>query len=220
MQNPIHNSTQQQDHSPLLHEVSILLEKHYHLTGDLQLLAGEVDQNLLLKDSTGGKHLVKLSTIPPAEFDFQMSMMDHLQSSKLPFVTPMVVPSDSGNSIPFADGHLRVHTWVPGRMMDDVNPRSNKVLRLWGAVCGSISKALEGFDHPEAHRVYKWDPLQTLASRPLLTYIATTDRQSIATYFWEYYESKQSTISTLRKSVNHNDLHEHNVLCTPDRRHP
>ena len=98
--------------------------------------------------------------------------------------------------------------WVEGYTLHELNPRSPDALLSWGKTCGLLSKHLVNFDHPVAHRFYKWNPSETLHSKKNSEFF-NDDEKVLAEYFWKLFEEQALVkLSSLRKSVNHNDAHD------------
>ncbi len=206
-------------------EAAELVSKHYQISGKLKPLMGEVDFNFYLKSDHGKEYTVKISR-PQAEvqaIEFQNAIVSHLVGSGFPLNIPSVVSAKNGSSFVQLDQRriLRLQKWVPGRMIDEVNPRSAQVLESWGRTVGLLSKHLAGFDHPAAHRFYKWNPSETLYSKKYREYIEGKERLEMADYFWDLFEKQALPhLPGLRQSVNYNDAHEHNLLVNHNYKNP
>ena len=151
------------------------ISKYYGLSGQLKKLPGEVDFNFYVKCEDGKKYTQKISrsNTRHEDIDFQSAIMHHLSMSKMPLDIPHVVLSTTGKVYIELDDQrfLRLQKWVPGRMFSEVNPRSPKVLESWGKTCGLLSQHLSDFDHPAAHRFYKWNPSEVLVAKKHSPYI-------------------------------------------------
>ena len=55
---------------------------------------------------------------------------------------------------------VRLLHWVEGKCLSAIECDA-KLLNRAGYYLGSMSKALDGFDHPGAHRIHQWDLNQT-----------------------------------------------------------
>ena len=179
-------------------------------------LAGEVDQNFLIYDSDH-RYVLKISrqNAQSGDIEFQTAILRHLHEKRLNLELPVVLPTKHNDSYATTDDHrlVRLHGWVNGVMLADVNPILEGLLFNWGQSVGLLSQALEDFDHPRAHRFYKWNPSEALYSRKFREYI-DNEKQSLADYFWDLFEKTAFPVLTdLRKSVNYNDAHIHNLLC-------
>lgn len=198
---------------------------YYNLEGELKKLPGEEDFNFYLKDKSGKEFTVKVSR-PDTDvnaIDFQSAIMEHLKKQDFPLDFPEVIHSTEGKAYVELDDKrfLRVQKWVPGRMLSEVNPRTPALLENWGAVSGLCSRFFADFDHPAAHRFYKWNPSETLFSKQFRQHIHEQERLEIADYFWNLFEEKAlPKLAGLRKSVNYNDAHEHNLLVNYNKKNP
>ena len=189
-----------------------LLSTHYSLSAaTIQPLAGEVDLNFRVLAEDGEQYTLKISR-PHGnrrQADFEAAVMEHLAGKSLPFATPVSV----GPVVELAEGRLmRLQSWVPGRMLDDVNPITAELRQQWGAVAGQLSAALADFTHPDAPTDYKWNPSQTLDCRPLGRYFFNAQRD-LANYFWDRFENYAlPVLASLPRQVIYADAHEHNLL--------
>jgi len=198
-------------------EAAQLSLQHYGFQGQIKKLPGEEDFNFFLKTETGETYTIKISR-PNTELQFiqfQSALMNHLAARDIPLDLPSVVLSKSGKEfIPLKnDRYLRIQKWVSGTILSEVKNRDKEILENWGKTCGLLSTHLADFDHPAAHRFYKWDPSQTLYSKKYRAYIQDEETLEIADYFWQLFETDALPyLDALRKSVNYNDAHEHNFL--------
>jgi 4-aminobutyrate aminotransferase-like enzyme/Ser/Thr protein kinase RdoA (MazF antagonist) len=209
--------------------ITSLVKTHYGLTVTARPLAGEVDLNFYLQTPAGEEYTLKISRSGAARatLEFQVAILEHLNKQKLPWSVPRMIPSLSGKhllEVTSEEGNshfVRLQSWVSGRLLDDINPRSPELLHQWGATCGLLNRALSDFDHPEAHRFYKWDPSQTLFSQQYLPLFATKAQQEIASYFWDRFEKNtQPKLASLRTTINYNDAHELNLLVNDEGEYP
>ena len=200
---------------------ALLAREHYGLEAVVEPLAGEVDFNFRLRTAAGETYTLKVSR-PGADepaLDFQAALMQHLAAQQLPFQVPAPIPATDGRlRVPIVDAEgrrrcLRLQSWVPGRMLADYRPRSTELLRSWGATCGHLMRALEGFEHPAAPRSYRWNPSEALSARRYLPLLQAGEQRETAAYFWELFEQTAlPALPALRMGINYNDAHEHNLL--------
>ena len=203
-----------------------LAQKHYDLNGEIKKLPGEVDFNFYIKNEAGNEFTLKISR--PGEerssIAFQAAIMHHLAASNIPLEIPEVVLSNDGKEFIELENKrfLRLQKWVSGRMLGDVNPRTPEILENWGETVGLFSLHLANFDHSAAHRFYKWNPSESLFSiKKNRQYFKTKEERAIADYFKTLFEKTALPyLPQLRKSVNYNDAHEHNLLVNFDLKNP
>ena len=193
----------------------------YGLRAKAKILTGEVDFNFLLETPKRERYTLKVSrpNTSKIELSFQATMMDFLASKSLPFQVPQVVKTKQGRweqQIIDEAGRerwVRLQEWVEGEEIIVVNPRNKHLFRAWGAACGQMSNALQGFDHPFAHRHFRWDPSQVLDTRTMIKYVDDGGQKDLLEYYWNLFiEEVEPLRGKLRKSVNHDDGHDRNVL--------
>ena len=200
-------------------------EQYYGITAHARKLPGEEDINFYLKAIDEKEYTLKVSRPGVEEqiVQFQTAILKHLAGQDITLSTPEVIQSNQGLDYIVLEGQrlLRVQKWVPGRMVVDVNPRSSELLSSWGKAAGLLSRHLQGFDHPAGHRFYKWNPSETLFSKKYHAYFQQTEEVAIADYFWDLFTNQALPhLDQLRKSINYNDAHEHNLLCNYNLKDP
>ena len=125
----------------------------------------------ILPSSTPEKYLLKIQngveSATPAVLEFQHEMMNRLHAAGLQCQRPIPLPSSSSSSfihyqeLPVKDGPptrlaVRLLSWVEGTPLVSM-PCTGAALVAAGKYLGRMNKALEGFDHPGAHREHMWD---------------------------------------------------------------
>ena len=155
---------------------------------------------------------------------FQNSILTHVGGSN-DLHLPQVIKSKNDRSYEQVEWEgenriLRLLTWVSGRLYARVNPHSPDLLLKVGQACGNLTKSLEGFDHPEAHRQYKWDPAQADWVGQHIRQFPDSKQQTIVKHFFDLYVSRKDLYEKLPKSVTHNDINDYNLLVTQDKLAP
>ncbi len=209
----------------ILEKITALAALHFNLEVLVKALPGEIDLNFLVETPAGAKFNLKIAN--PGErreiLEFQNAMMQRLWTAGLGLEIPQVVRSVAGEeitAITAPDGSqrlLRLLTWVEGRCFADVNPHTPDLLEKVGEMCGKLSRALEGFDHPAAHRFIKWDASQAGWTGEHLTKIEGEDKQALAQYFYQLFEKTAvPLLPQLRQSVCYSDANDYNILVSHD----
>lgn len=206
-------------------QIASLAREHYGLEVTVKPLPGEIDLNFLVKTSSGAAYTLKIAN--PAErlenLEFQQAMMEYLVAAGLDIQVPEVISTLAGNKITeiiAPDGSarlLRLLTWIEGRCLAEVNPHSPELLERVGEMCGKLSKALVGFEHPAAHRFLKWDISRAAWTKEHLHHIQMADKKALADYFLALFEQEALTLlPSLPQSVIYNDANDYNVLVSHD----
>lgn len=222
-----------------LEEATLWVQDLYGVKGTLNPLPGEVDLNYRVKTPQGNDYIFKVSApgSSPELMDMQTALLEHVASSNPSLTLPRVIPLKTGERMHVyaANGEasrtLRMLSWVPGRVWAEVRPHSPALLESLGKLCGQVSFALKEFDHPSAHRFIKWDPLQlpkvAVEFERLIPDVQTDKLKSGASKInlmeltLDLFRSKVAPLSSsLRKSVNHNDANDYNILVSEDKAKP
>ncbi len=199
-----------------------IIKSLYGLTGSLNELPSERDQNYHLIADNGREYVLKIAAASEARdtLDMQNSAMDYLSSISSGYASPTVSTSIKGLGIETTESidgkthYVRLASFLPGRVLAKVNPHSAELLVDYGRFVGSISKDLVEFDHSAAHRDFYWD-LQNASSviRKYKDLIQDAEKKDLVEYFLDLYESMVvHTAKDLRVSVIHNDANDYNVL--------
>lgn len=208
-----------------LNRIQALAFENFGLEVTVKALPGEIDLNFLLETSSGGKFNLKIANPETgiAYLEFQNALMRRLEAAQLGLAIPQVIASKTGSYITPVEpsGYMRLLSWVEGRCFADVNPHTPALLKMVGAMVGKLSKALDGFDHPAAHRFIKWDPSEVEWTAPHIGAIENPDKQAIVQYFLQLFQEKAALLaSKLRKSVCYNDANDYNILVSFDPENP
>ncbi len=201
--------------------------KFFNIRGKASPLPGYMDFNFRIKVAKGEGYLLKIS--PPEEdgdyLDFQQQLLRHVAQNGKDLMAPQVRNDIHGNSFaPFTDDagnrHLvRLLSWVPGRLWSRVNPQLDELRLSLGEQCGKLTRALQGFEHPQAHRELEWDVARSMWTKEYLNLFNEKEKQ-ILVFFQDGFERAQGAYAQLRKAVVHNDANDNNLIVSEDLRHP
>lgn len=209
--------------------IAALAAEHFQLEVSVKELPGEIDLNFLVQTPAGAKFTLKIAHPDTLReyLEFQNALMQRLGSANLGLEIPEFVKSVAGEDITLVtapDGSqrlMRLLSWVEGRCFAEVNPHTPDLLEKLGEMCGKLSRALEGFDHPAAHRFLKWDSSQASWTGEHLPKIMGEQKQALAQYFLQLFEEKALPLMPqLRQSVCYADANDYNVLVSFDNENP
>lgn len=203
-----------------------ILREHWAIDGVLRPLPSERDRNFAVSPDGVERFVLKISnaTEDPAVLAFQHEALARLDAAGVPCQLP--VPTSGGDVLVEVDAGggsspllVRLMTWLPGQPLATLPPgeRSAALLRDLGWVMGRAARALEGWDHPAAHREFQWE-----ASRGLRVMdahaAAVTDpgRAALLATWRRRLAPLADLLPTLRHGVIHNDANDHNVLIDPE----
>ena len=187
-----------------------IAEKYFGIQASAHELPSERDQNFLLTSRNGEKFVLKIANRGEKRevLEAQNVMLGHLEQ-RVSFC-PRVVPALSGEGIEVVEGQfVRVLSHLPGRPLARVEVQSAELLYDFGLKLGQLDRALEGFDHPGAHREFHWDLAQGVqVVRHWGQRIKADSLRDLVFGFTEQVEN----LGRLRRSVIHGDANDYNVL--------
>jgi 4-aminobutyrate aminotransferase-like enzyme/Ser/Thr protein kinase RdoA (MazF antagonist) len=201
-------------------EIEGILHTCYGLSGLLQELPSERDQNYHLIADSGEEYVLKVASEIEKESTLllQNTALRHLAGRN--FNAPRVKESLNGLDIEKIESnsgishHIRLLTYLPGNIFSKVNPHSKSLLFEFGAFLGTLTKALVGFDHQGAHRQFYWDLNQVShVIRECSPLVSDKSLRSLVEYFLDLYETiVVPRYDELRSSVIHNDANDYNIV--------
>ncbi len=204
-------------------EAEKILNQLFHIKGKASFLPGEVDFNFRIQTGHGDGYILKISRVDEdaVYLDYQQQLLQHVEKNGEHLISPKVITDKNGNTIAeHQDEHgnirkIRLLSWIPGRIWSKVNPQLDGLRATLGEQCGLLTNALQGFDHPQAHRDFDWDVAQALWTKQHLD-VFDEEESEVLSYFIELFENCQDSYAKLRKSVVHNDANDNNIVVTED----
>ncbi|MGC1427297.1 MAG: aminotransferase class III-fold pyridoxal phosphate-dependent enzyme, partial [Albidovulum sp.] len=203
-------------------ELQHLARLHYALDGQATNLASERDQNACIA-ADGQKYVLKISNAAEdlGQIDLQNAVLRHLGDAGVTGV-PCLVPTTAGQDGAFVqvDGKscaVRLVTWVDGALFSQA-PRSLTQLANLGRFVGRLTRGLQGFGHPAAHRdEFIWSLDRVGDLRPFVDEIADQNgRMQIAALFDRYDQCIHPMLPKLRASALHHDANDNNIIVDAD----
>jgi 4-aminobutyrate aminotransferase-like enzyme/Ser/Thr protein kinase RdoA (MazF antagonist) len=153
-----------------------LLEQHYDLGGALKSLGSQQDLNYRI-DSDRGRFVLKIcrGDYAAVELQAQHAALKHLQEHSNVRV-PKVITSLNGEellteTVAGHTVHLRLLDYIDGQPLTHLPHLGREVIAGFGELCGRMSLALAGFEHPGLERTLQWDPRHALE---LITHLLST----------------------------------------------
>jgi 4-aminobutyrate aminotransferase-like enzyme/Ser/Thr protein kinase RdoA (MazF antagonist) len=189
----------------------------YGLDATASPLNGEFDDNFHLKTRENVEYALKIMRpgCDPALVDLQCAVLDRLRELPVPRVIGDVKESN-GRLVWLLE-------WIPGRLFADYKPHTAEMLANLGRMLARVDRALEGFDHPAAHRELKWDLARADWIRDYIHHIATdpiTDPFRIARVDLALGRFKAVDFTRVRRGVIHGDANDHNIIVRGTYRKP
>ncbi|MCS3415842.1 4-aminobutyrate aminotransferase-like enzyme/Ser/Thr protein kinase RdoA (MazF antagonist) [Pseudomonas sp. BIGb0450] len=153
-----------------------LLEQHYDLGGTLKSLGSQQDLNYRI-DSDRGRFVLKIcrGDYAAVELQAQHAALKHLQEHSDVRVPKVITALDGEDllteTVAGHTVHLRLLDYIDGQPLTHVPHLGREVIAGFGELCGRMSLALAGFEHPGLERTLQWDPRHALE---LITHLLST----------------------------------------------
>ena len=195
---------------------SILFDE-FGCQGEVSSLPSERDQNFRVTSVDGSGYVLKIANRAESRSMLEAENAAMARCSAAG-VCPEVLPARRGELISESAGHMfRLITLLPGKALGFLKWHSPALLADLGRVLGRLSHALEGFDHPAAHRDFHWDLAN--AERIVAEHFPKAEdsavREHVPTLLAVYREYAAPLLPGLRQSVIHNDANDFNVIVDP-----
>lgn len=207
-----------------LEEVTELAARHFGLSGQIDLLYSERDQNFRLREDCGDAWTLKIASVEedPAIIDCQIETMRHIESVDPSLPVPRVRPSVGGVptvTISGPDGAAHVFyalSYLPGQLLDEA-PVTAEALSAQGAMVARVGRAMRGLYHPApAGRELLWDVRLLPRFLSNIDKLPDPDRQRQARGIIEHFAADTlPRLKTLRAQLVHADVNEANMLVDP-----
>jgi Ser/Thr protein kinase RdoA (MazF antagonist) len=192
--------------------------EQYGQLGAISALPSERDQNFLIADARGAKFVLKIANAndAPELLDCQNQAMRHVEKSVPGCRVQRIVRSLQGSDTTTirsdrsrADHCVRLMTWIDGEVLAKSAPRSSPLFESIGFGLARIDAALREFSHPAARRVLQWDVRRAGMAREHAALLPDDRRARVEGLFsrWEGIDW-----SSLRHSVIHGDVNDHNIV--------
>jgi Ser/Thr protein kinase RdoA (MazF antagonist) len=210
-----------------LAEAAAAVRASFGLTGELDRLPGEADDNFLLRSTAGPRYVVKFAHLraDPEVISVQVRVLRHIESAAAALPVPRVFPAVGGQPwTVVAEGPLRgrvVHviSYLDGQLLRSV-PTSAALRRRLGATLATLGQALRDFDDPLVRRPLLWDLAQLPRLRPLLAELPSGPGASrLDEQLSRFTAEVAPRLATQRRQLVHNDFSPDNVLVDADASH-
>jgi 4-aminobutyrate aminotransferase-like enzyme/Ser/Thr protein kinase RdoA (MazF antagonist) len=189
-----------------------IARESFGLDATAQPLPSERDQNFALETGSG-RFVLKIANQAESreQLEAENGAMAHAASRG--GACPRVIAALDGCEIAARDDHfVRLLTWIQGVPLAAVRHQSPALLEHLGWQVGIIDRALGDFDHPAAHREFRWDLARADSIigqyMSLIEDRAWADSMSVGTSA----AFMRLRPSELRCSVVHNDANDYNVI--------
>lgn len=199
-----------------------LLEKHYQISGDLELVAGEKGDTFILRTGSSN-YLLKVSSPdePEEVVAFQTAMMRSLEYCEpaLPIQRVKLTVAGCDNvAIEMTDGTrrlLRLFNFIEGPLWAQTNPSAEQLVKL-GELLGRMDVKLQSFAHTGDGRRLVYDIRHFHHMSRLVEYLPKAQHRLLAQRVFQLFgDVVVPRLSDLESQVIHGDYSPYNVVVDP-----
>lgn len=197
-----------------------VLKKVWGVEATLNQLDGEYDLNFLASGEQGYILKVMRQGCEPEFVDMQCRAFEHIATKAPAAPIPMVIRTSRDERFAVIEdetGEPRV-IWllekIEGIIYANFKPHSPALVHDVGAVMGTVGSALIDFEHPELHRDFKWNLIQSGWIKDHLHIITDPSRQQKISDILKQFEAIQPALSQLTSVAIHNDANDYNLIVS------
>ncbi|XP_041791646.1 hydroxylysine kinase-like [Chelmon rostratus] len=213
-------------------QVAEMVKRLYNVTAsEIRQLPSYDDQNVYVAAIEGGEYVLKIMNSEhnknPALIEMQTCAMSFLHQNGFPAQTAQ--PTTSGQLMSLEEIEtdygcqkylVRLLTYLPGTTISKV-PLTPELLHETGKTAARMDKTLQELEHPHLSTLQREGFLWSLSNIPLLEpYISVLDgdplQEVVKSVMHQYKTSVAPRYCHFRKSINHGDFNDLNVLVHPD----
>jgi 4-aminobutyrate aminotransferase-like enzyme/Ser/Thr protein kinase RdoA (MazF antagonist) len=200
-------------------EAQRVAERHFGLTGEIEPLYSERDQNFRLRTRSGDWTL-KIASVEevPEVIDCQICTLRHIERVDPGLPVPRVRPAlDGSPSVTVGRGAdsniIYLLSYLPGIIAEKA-PLTETLLRNHGAMVARLGRAMRGFFHSAAGgRELLWDVRVAERFLPHVAKFQDPARRDTACAFIENFAaSTLPRLEGMRAQLIHGDVNPHNLL--------
>ncbi len=196
------------------------------MQGKITELPGELDFNFRVNNESG-TYILKVSRpdIKKDFIDYQYKILKHINKSSTGLLAPQIIKNSDGSCISrWMDNSgqtrwVRLYTWIDGKMWSSIKPHNDSLLFSLGIESAQVTKVLQDFDHPLAHREFEWDINQASWTHEFID-LFTGELKSTVTYFQNRFLEILPRLNNLNKGVIHNDINDNNIIVSQNLSYP
>lgn len=204
----------------MLQHWQTVLKQRWGIQANLIQLGGEYDLNLLAKENTGEKSLLKVMRAGCERdlIEMQIAAVRHIQRHNKNLPIPGILPSTDGNLIEIcadASGTPRL-CWliegIEGTDYANFTPKTASLIRELGGHGGALNHALADFEHPALDRELKWNLTSAGWIEEYLDISFSGTRREILRAIITSYAEISNALGTLSHQAIHNDINDYNII--------
>lgn len=189
----------------------------------ISMLGGETDQNMRVQTAEGDVWFARVTEGSADELAWQNAMLIHIETTAPDIPIPRLHTTTDGrvwHEFRGADDELltlRVMSWLPGRILAEIEHHSDDLLGQFGAVAGRLSAALATMPPACTEETHDWDMRSGVEVVAAVRHaISEPKNAENVDKVMTWYAEVAPLLASLPQSVVHHDLNDANVLADVD----
>jgi Ser/Thr protein kinase RdoA (MazF antagonist) len=196
----------------------------YGISGSLARLSGE-NLNYLLSTGEGQRCVVKIvdDEIPPEVVKMEFEAQEYANSGGFPLQLPKIIQNnqrklETGIKIHIDSfNRLVLTSFIDGNQLEKMSDISDILLKNIGVSLAHYNLAMQGFDHPAAHRNHRWNLAEAGQHRDKIGLVEEPEKQALLAWGFAAWEQVESDLKSLPWQFIHGDMNRENILVREDR---
>ena len=200
------------------------LFRYYGIEGSLKRLAGQ-NLNYLVCSKNGERFVAKIvgEDEPRGVSDMEFALLEHARNAGFSLELPSIIKTynkkyQTGIKLPVKGVYrLRLMHYIEGTVLENLCDISSELLKSCGKTLAAFDRALEGFDHPAAHRAGDWELVRAGRQREKLGSIEDPVLQHRVAWALDRWAEVQPALNGLPRQLIHGDANKENIIVRDDR---
>jgi Ser/Thr protein kinase RdoA (MazF antagonist) len=200
------------------------IRNNYHITGTLVRLSGE-NLNYLLTTEKGEKYVVKIvdDEMPPEVVEMENEAIEFAELTGFGLRFPKIVQNiygkiETGIEIRLKDtNRLRIVTYISGTVLDNITDISAHLLQNLAETAAKYNLAMQGFDHPAAHRSHRWSLVEAGRQRDKIEWLEEPGKRALLQWAFDTWKRAENEYQNIPWQFIHGDMNPENILVEGDR---
>ena len=200
------------------------LFRHYGVKGSLKRLAGQ-NLNYLVCSENGERFVTKIvgEDEPDGVSDMEFALLEYARNAGFSLELPSIIKTynkkyETTIKLTIKRVYrLRLMAYIEGAVLEDICDISSELLKSCGKTLAAFDRALEGFDHPAAHRAGDWELPRAGRQREKLGSIEDPVLRHRVAWAFDRWAEVQPALHGLPRQLIHGDANKENIIVRDER---
>jgi hydroxylysine kinase len=177
-----------------------------------------------LSTGEGQRYVVKIvdDEIPPEGVKMEFEAQEYANSGGFPLQLPKIIQNnqrklETGIKIHIDSlNSLVLTSFIDGNQLENMSDISDVLLKNVGISLAHYNLAMQGFDHPAAHRNHRWNLAEAGQHRDKIGLVEEPEKQALIAWGFAAWEQVESDLKSLPWQFIHGDMNRENILVSGD----